>query len=217
MPRSGRFKSGKRKKVVETLNQFQAPLCRVLRDGRQVELSAEELVPGDIVALEAGDRVPADIRLIRSWNLRVNEAALTGESLPIDKNEPSLTEDCSLSERFNMLYMGTDVCGGKGTGVVVRTGMGTEIGHLMSLLKQQDKEATPLQEKVTSISKKVRQRRACCGGPCVCGGAAARHTDYADDFHFHYAGGFGHTGRAACNHNDRAKRGHIPHGEEKTR
>ncbi|MFD0693952.1 HAD-IC family P-type ATPase [Paenibacillus sp. GCM10027628] len=160
----GTIQERKAEKVVETLNQFQPPACKAIRDGREAEMSAAELVPGDIVCLEAGDRVPADIRLLNSWNLRVNEAALTGESLPVEKNESSLTEDCPLSERRNMLFMGTDVCGGKGIGIVVHTGMHTEMGHLMSLMKNHEKEVTPLQEKVTSISKKFIKGALVAGG-----------------------------------------------------
>ncbi|AJY77929.1 HAD family hydrolase [Paenibacillus beijingensis] len=143
----------KAEKVVQSLNQFQPPFCRVVRDGAEYEISAAELVPGDLVRFEAGDRVPADIRIVQAWNLRASEAALTGESLPIEKNAASLEEHCPLSDRTNMLYMGTDICGGKGEGIVVNTGMTTEMGHLVSLLKQEEKEVTPLQEKVTSISK----------------------------------------------------------------
>ncbi|BBI31899.1 cation-translocating P-type ATPase [Cohnella abietis] len=143
----------KAEKVVQSLNQFQPPSCKVVRNGEECEISAIELVPGDIVHLEAGDRMPADIRLLHASNLRVNEAALTGESLPIDKTAMSIDEDLPLAERTNMLYMGTDICGGKGIGIVVNTGMDTEMGHLVALLKQEDKEVTPLQEKVTSISK----------------------------------------------------------------
>ncbi|WP_029193520.1 cation-translocating P-type ATPase [Paenibacillus alginolyticus] len=160
----GTIQERKAEKVVETLNQFQPPVCRTLREGQQAEMSAAELVPGDIVCFEAGDRVPADIRLISSSSLRVNEAALTGESLPIEKNESAVTVDCPLSDRRNMLFMGTDVCGGKGIGVVVHTGMQTEMGHLMSLMKNHEKEVTPLQEKVTSISKKFVKGALVAGG-----------------------------------------------------
>ncbi|MBD0384240.1 cation-translocating P-type ATPase [Paenibacillus sedimenti] len=160
----GTIQERKAEKVVETLNQFQPPACKTIRDGEQAEMSAAELVPGDIVCLEAGDRVPADIRLINSWNMRVNEAALTGESLPVEKNESPLAEHCSLSEQRNMLFMGTDVCGGKGIGIVVRTGMQTEMGHLMSLIKNHEKEVTPLQAKVTSISKKFVKGALVAGG-----------------------------------------------------
>lgn len=149
----GTYQERKAEKVLESLNRFQPPDCTVLRDGHPERVSAEALVPGDVVVLEAGDRVPADLRIIRAWNLEANESALTGESIPAAKSEALLEADSPLAERNNMLYMGTDVCRGKALGVVVQTGMATEIGHLMSLLKKSDKEVTPLQEKVTSISK----------------------------------------------------------------
>ncbi|MGC5326059.1 HAD-IC family P-type ATPase [Brevibacillus sp. SYSU BS000544] len=141
-------------RVVEALNQFQPPMTKVIRDGQEKELSATELVPGDIVVLEAGDRIPADIRLITDYSLEVNEAALTGESLAIQKRTCINPIETSLAERSNMLYMGTNVTRGKGIGIVVQTGMNTELGYLTSLLKDEEQQLTPLQQKVTSISKK---------------------------------------------------------------
>ncbi|WP_240420817.1 cation-translocating P-type ATPase [Paenibacillus periandrae] len=160
----GTIQERKAEKVFESLKQFQPPVCKAIREGQPQEMSATELVPGDIVCLEAGDRVPADLRLLSSWNLHVNESALTGESLPVEKFEAEIMEDCPLSERKNMLYMGTDVCGGKGIGLVVQTGMNTEMGHLMNLLKTDEKEVTPLQEKVTSISKRFIKGALVAGG-----------------------------------------------------
>lgn len=160
----GTIQERKAEKVVESLNRFQPPECTVVRDGAKHIISAVELVPGDIVCLEPGDRVPADLRLIRAWNLEVNEAALTGESVPVIKQEGSLLEDCPLSERKNMLYMGTDISRGKALAVVVQTGMDTEIGHLMSLLKTDEKITTPLQERVTSISKTFVKWALIAGG-----------------------------------------------------
>lgn len=160
----GTVQERKAEKTVEALNQYQPPRCRAIREGQQAELTAVELVPGDIVCLEAGDRVPADMRLIRSWNLEVSEAALTGESLPVAKHEDAVAEASPLSERKNMLYMGSDVCRGKAVGVVVQTGMETEMGHLMHLLKKNGTEETPLQEKVTSISKKFLKGALIAGG-----------------------------------------------------
>lgn len=149
----GAVQEQKAERVVESLNQFQPPMCRVVRNGQQIELSGTELVPGDIVSFEPGDRIPADIRIIEAWNLEVNEAALTGESLPVEKSPDELEDDCPLAEQKNMLFLGTNVTRGKAVGVVVRTGMHTEIGYLMSLFNNDDKELTPLQQKVTSISK----------------------------------------------------------------
>ncbi|ODA42400.1 hypothetical protein DSBG_0787 [Desulfosporosinus sp. BG] len=159
----GTVQERKAEKVIEALNQFQPPRSKVLREGKQLEISGDELLPGDIVNLEAGDRVPADIRLLNSWNLEINEAALTGESLPINKNPQVVSGDCPLAERKNMLYLGTDVTRGKGIGIVVKTGMATEIGYLMSLMEGQEKILTPLHEKVTGISKTFIKGAALAG------------------------------------------------------
>ena len=159
----GALQEQKAERVVESLNQFQPPTCRVLREGQEIEVSGIELVPGDIVSFEAGDRIPADIRIIQAWNLEVNEAALTGESFPVEKIADEIELDSPLAERKNMLFMGTDVTRGKAIGVVVKTGMQTEIGHLMSLIKTGEKGMTPLQEKVTAISKTF------CKGAVVAG------------------------------------------------
>ncbi|NGQ95785.1 cation-translocating P-type ATPase [Brevibacillus sp. SYP-B805] len=150
----GVIQERKAEEAVAALDAFQVPMCKVIRDGQQLEISASELVPGDIVAVEAGDRVPADLRLMQSSFLQVNESALTGESLPVEKEDCLTDAECPLPERKNMLYMGTDVCRGKGMGIVVQTGMGTELGHLSALLHAEEIETTPLQEKVASISKK---------------------------------------------------------------
>ncbi|SFI81140.1 ATPase, P-type (transporting), HAD superfamily, subfamily IC [Paenibacillus sp. UNC496MF] len=150
----GTFQERKAERIVESLNRFQPHDTKVLRDGEERLIGATELVPGDIVRLEPGDRVPADIRIVRAWNLEANEAALTGESLPVAKLETEAGGDCPLPERSCMLHMGTDISRGKALGVVVRTGMDTEIGRLMAMLKRDDHAQTPLQAKVTSISKR---------------------------------------------------------------
>jgi P-type Ca2+ transporter type 2C len=160
----GTVQERKAEKVVEALNQFQPPVCRVIREGEKREISGTELVPGDLVCLEAGDRVPADLRILRAWSLEVNEAALTGESLPVGKKDCLSEEDCPLSERKNMLYMGTDVTRGKAVAIVVNTGMATEMGKLMALMKTEEKEVTPLQQKVTSISKTFVKGAMFAGG-----------------------------------------------------
>ncbi|MHB1653359.1 MAG: HAD-IC family P-type ATPase [Desulfitobacteriaceae bacterium] len=159
----GTVQERKAERVIEALNQFQSPSCKVIREDKILEIMGTDLVPGDIVSFEAGDRVPTDLRLLEGWNLEVNEAALTGESLPVGKASQVLAEDCPLAERKNMLYMGTDITRGKGIGIVVRTGMETEIGYLMSLMKGQEKVATPLHEKVTSISKAFVKGAALAG------------------------------------------------------
>lgn len=160
----GTLQERKAEKVVEALNQFRVPNCIVLREGEEVEIASSELVPGDIVCLQAGDRVPADLRTIHSWNLEVNEAMLTGESLPVEKKVDAIGEECSLAERNNMLFMGTSVTRGKAKAIVVETGMNTEMGYMISLMKGEETEPTPLQQKVTSISKTFIKGAFVAGG-----------------------------------------------------
>ncbi|MGE7882158.1 HAD-IC family P-type ATPase [Bacillus sp. NPDC094077] len=159
----GTLQERKAEKVVEALNQFRAPNCTVIREGEEVEIASSELVPGDIVCLQAGDRVPADLRVMHSWNLEVNEAMLTGESLPVEKKVNAI-EECSLAERNNMVFMGTSVTRGKARAIVVETGMGTEMGYMISLIKGEETEPTPLQQKVTSISKTFIKGAFVAGG-----------------------------------------------------
>lgn len=127
----GTLQERKAEKVVEALNQFRAPICKVIREEAEIEISSSELVPGDIVCLKAGDRVPADLRVVNSWNLEINEAMLTGESLPVEKKADAMLEECSLAERNNMLFMGTSVTRGKVVAIVVETGMRTEMGYMI--------------------------------------------------------------------------------------
>ncbi|SEN40155.1 HAD-IC family P-type ATPase [Lihuaxuella thermophila] len=149
----GTIQERKAEKVVEALNQYQAPLCKVIRNGEEQVISGKELVPGDLVRLESGDRVPADIRLLECWNFEVDKSMLTGESVSVAKTTDSVPAHSSLAERANMVYKGTNVCRGRAVGVVVSTGMRTEMGHLMEMIRDKQKEQTPLQQDVARISK----------------------------------------------------------------
>ncbi|TYR80255.1 cation-translocating P-type ATPase [Priestia megaterium] len=160
----GTAQERKAEQTVESLSEFVPPNCSVLRNGTLQELSAEDLVPGDIVELEAGDRVPADMRILESWNLEINEAALTGESLPVEKNASAIEKDSPLSDRTNMAYMGTHVTRGRAKLIVVNTGNYTEMGHLLTLLSNDKEEMTPLQKQVTSISKTFIKVALVAGG-----------------------------------------------------
>ncbi|MEH7460175.1 HAD-IC family P-type ATPase [Bacillus sp. JJ1127] len=160
----GTMQERKAEKVVEALNEFRPPNCKVIRNQNTFDISSKELVPGDIVCVEAGDRIPADLRIIHSWNLEVNEATLTGESLPIEKVDCILDLKASLAERKNMLFMGTAVTRGKAIGVVAATGMDTEMGAMVSLVQGEEVEVTPLQKKVTSISKMFIKGAVAAGG-----------------------------------------------------
>jgi P-type Ca2+ transporter type 2C len=141
-------------RAMAALKQMSVPRVRVVRDGKTLEMSARELVPGDIVLLEAGNIVPADMRLVQSINLRIQEAALTGESEAVEKTVQSIEKPgLPLGDRRSMAYMGTIVSYGRGTGVVVDTGMKTELGNIASMLQQDHKEMTPLQKRLDQLGK----------------------------------------------------------------
>lgn len=150
----GLFQQRKAEKTLEALRRLSAPFAKVRRDGDVISVPARELVPGDIVELEAGDHVPADLRLVRSFRLQVREAALTGESTPTEKEADAvLPADASLGDRRNMAYLGTDVTAGKATGLVVATGSGTELGKIAGLLASGSPQPTPLQRRLAELSK----------------------------------------------------------------
>ncbi len=141
-------------RALEALKKMAAPEAHVIRAGHRTAIPARELVPGDMVLLEAGNYVPADVRLVESANLRLEEASLTGESVPVDKKTAvSLQEDIPLGDRDNMAYMSTMVSYGRGRGVVVATGMETEIGHIAEMIQAYEPEPTPLQVKLDQLGK----------------------------------------------------------------
>ncbi len=141
-------------KAMAALKQMAAPLVRVRRDGQVSEISARELVPGDIILLEAGNIVPADARITMSANLSVQEASLTGESHPVEKVSTELAaENLTLGDRVNMIYMGTAVTYGRGTAVVTATGMNTELGRIAEMIQSVTSDATPLQRRMAEVGK----------------------------------------------------------------
>jgi P-type Ca2+ transporter type 2C len=141
-------------RAMAALKKLSVPTVRVRRGGQILEVEATTLVPGDIVLVEAGGRVPADARVIESVNLRVEEAALTGESVPVDKMVARIEgENIPLGDRRNMLFMGTSVAYGRGMGVVVETGMHTQLGNIADLLQQVSEERTPLQRRMAELGK----------------------------------------------------------------
>lgn len=143
-------------KAIAALRRMSTPLVKVTRDGTVAEIPAAELVPGDIVLLEAGNVVPADIRVVESAGLRVQEATLTGESEPVDKfTEPLPGESLALGDRRNMAYSGTQVTYGRGRGLVVATGMSTELGTIATLLQSVEHTATPLQQRLDRVGKQL--------------------------------------------------------------
>lgn len=141
-------------RAMAALKKMATPNVRVRRGGQTKEISSRELVPGDIVLLEAGNAIPADVRLIESFNLRVQEAALTGESEPVEKETAALGDaDMPLGDRINMAYMGTVATYGRGTAVVVETGMDTQIGKIAGMIQNVGHEPTPLQRRLDTIGK----------------------------------------------------------------
>ena len=140
--------------ALEALKNMTAPTARVLREGEESVVPATDLVPGDIVYLEDGCIVPADIRIIQDNNMKVQEAALTGESVPTEKDGPTvLPEDAPLGDRVNMAYSSSIVMYGNATGIVVGTGMNTEVGKIANLLDEQDETDTPMKRKLNSVGK----------------------------------------------------------------
>ncbi|HDJ89586.1 MAG TPA: cation-translocating P-type ATPase, partial [Thermoprotei archaeon] len=140
-------------KSLEALKKLAAPKCKVIRNGVEKVIPARELVPGDIVIVNAGDKIPADIRLIKSINLKVNEAILTGESVPVEKNvEPIKTKGLNVGDIKNMLFTATTATYGRGMGVVVLTGMNTVFGRIARLIQEAEEE-TPLQRRLGKLGR----------------------------------------------------------------
>jgi len=141
---------------VEALAQMMKTIARVRRDGQAIEIDAQELVPGDVVLVEAGNRVPADGRIVVAATMEIEEAALTGESLPVGKSvAPVPGDDVPLGDRICMAYMNTSVTRGRGEVIVTQTGMGTEIGHIADMLANTETEKTPLQKQLDGLSKVI--------------------------------------------------------------
>jgi Ca2+-transporting ATPase len=150
----GFFQEAKAEKSLAALQRLAAPTAKVIRDEILASIPARELVPGDLVEIEAGDNVPADLRLLTAFAMRVEEAALTGESLPVEKDaELVLPESTPLADRRNMAYTSTVVANGQGRGVVVATGMETEIGRIAGLLQTYDRTPTPLQLQLAKLGR----------------------------------------------------------------
>ena len=150
----GTVQENKAEKSLEALKKMSSPTCVVRRDGKLVELKAEELVVGDIVILEEGRTVPADLRLTEAINLKTDESSLTGESLPVEKDANIVfSDEVGVGDRVNMVYMSTPVVYGRGEGIVVRTGIDTETGKIAKLLSEGDDDTTPLQKQLAKLSK----------------------------------------------------------------
>jgi P-type Ca2+ transporter type 2C len=149
----GYFQETQAEKSMEALLEMAAPRAKVKRNRSIEQIPAREIVPGDIVTLEAGDKVPADLRLLEASSLKINESTLTGESMPVDKDVSPISEERSMADRTNTAYMGTAVTSGRGTGVVVTTGMSTEMGRIAGGLHSVKSEETPLQKNISKLSR----------------------------------------------------------------
>ena len=150
----GVYQEGKAEKALDALKSMSAPHARVIRNGEEQVIDAAELVPGDIIKLEAGDFVPADARLLHSAGLKSEESALTGESVPSEKDYlAEVKEDAALGDRHNMVYSGCSVSYGTATAVVTATGMDTEMGKIANLLDNEEEGQTPLQQKLAQLGK----------------------------------------------------------------
>ena len=152
----GVYQEGQAEAAIEALKNMSSPLARVRRDGNIVEIDSRELVPGDIVLLEAGDVVPADMRLLEAASLKIEEAALTGESVPVEKDiTETVAADAGIGDRVNMGYQNSNVTYGRGTGVVTNTGMYTEVGKIADMLANADESQTPLKQSLEQLSKSL--------------------------------------------------------------
>lgn len=151
----GIYQEQKAENALDALKDMAAPETTVVRDGKIQEIESQALVPGDLVLLETGDIVPADMRIIDSQNLKIDESSLTGESLATEKNSSVIKGDIGLGDRHNMAYMSTIVTYGRCKGIVVATGHNTEIGKIATIIQAADKETTPLQEKLNQLGKYI--------------------------------------------------------------
>ncbi|SJZ40511.1 Ca2+-transporting ATPase [Selenihalanaerobacter shriftii] len=151
----GFFQEFKAEKIMSSLKKLIQSPAKVYRDEGIKELAQKNLVPGDIISLEEGDKIPADIRIIESNNLRVNEVSLTGESVPQEKQVNQINEETALADRINMAYMGTNVAAGSAKGVVVSTGTDTEMGKIASLTQEEEKSESPLQQELRIIANQL--------------------------------------------------------------
>jgi len=151
----GFVQEGRAEKALDAIRGMLAPRASVLRDGRRLTVPVEELVAGDVAIIEAGDRVPADLRLIRASGLKIEEAALTGESVPADKGTAPVAMDAPLGDRSCMAYTGTLVAGGQGAGVVVATGAGTELGRISAMVGEVQTLTTPLLRQMNEFGRRL--------------------------------------------------------------
>jgi magnesium-transporting ATPase (P-type) len=178
----GFVQEGKAEKSMEAIRQMLAPHAHVIRDGLRFSIDAAELVPGDIVLLEAGDKVPADLRLLTAHGLSLQEAILTGESVPVEKQIKAVAADAALGDRFCMAFSGTLVTSGQGKGVVVATGSDTEIGRISRLLAGVETLTTPLVKQMDVFARRLTAVVLMMAVLLLVYGYSVGHHDFAETF-----------------------------------
>ena len=150
----GVYQEHKAEEALQALKKMTRPIAKVFRDGEISQIHLESLVPGDIVLLDAGDSLPADVRLTETASLQTNESALTGESVPVEKSSLVMDqEDATVGDRKNMAFMGTVITSGRGRGLVVSTGMNTQLGKIAQMIQETPQETTPLQRRLGELGK----------------------------------------------------------------
>ena len=178
----GFIQEGKAEQAMDAIRHMLAPRANVIRGGERATIDGEQLVPGDIVLLEAGDKIPADLRLLTSHGLSVQEAILTGESVPVEKNIQPVADNAALGDRTSMAYSGTLVSSGQGKGVVVATGSGTEIGRISGLLSSVETLTTPLVEQMALFAKWLTIFILIIAGVLLAFGYFVAHHDFSEMF-----------------------------------
>lgn len=178
----GFLQEGRAEKAMAAIQSMLAPHANVIRDGRRVDVEGAALVPGDIVLLEAGDKVPADLRLMRTHGLQIQEAILTGESVPVEKSIAPVASDAALGDRIGMAYSGTLVTAGQGRGVVVATGSHTEIGRISGMLSQVQTLTTPLVKQMNTFAKWLTLFILVVAGLLLVFGYFVEHYSFLDMF-----------------------------------
>lgn len=178
----GFIQEGKAEQAMDAIRHMLAPRANVIRGGERATIDGEQLVPGDIVLLEAGDKIPADLRLLTAHGLSVQEAILTGESLPVEKHTQPVAENAALGDRTSMAYSGTLIASGQGKGVVVATGSGTEIGRISGLLSSVETLTTPLVEQMALFAKWLTIFILIIAGVLLAFGYFVAHHDFSEMF-----------------------------------
>ena len=200
-------------RAIEALDRLEARRATVLRDGILREIDARDLVPGDIVALDAGQSVPADARVLSSTELRVVEASLTGEPVPVPSvPDAEIGVNAPLAERHNSVYAGTTVSSGTGMAVVVATGGQTELGHIGQLVSETRVEQTPLQRQLDTLGSSPGVDRAARRRHHGGAGLDAADADRGGDSGRDCADRCRRAGRTSCRRHDHAGAGRTPHG-----